>query len=358
MNPILQVANIKKCYNDTVIISDLSFTLEEGEIGCLLGPSGCGKTTILRAIAGFENILAGQISIQGEVVSSASKFVSPAKRNIGMVFQDYALFPHLTVYENIVFGLNKTSKKNQHDFIEDLLQITGLDKVKEQYPHELSGGQQQRVALARALAPKPSLLLMDEPFSNLDVTLRERLSIEVREILLRYGMSAIMVTHNQQEAFAIGDKIGLVCGGNLMQWDTSYNLYHKPTNPIVADFIGEGVLLPGRVINSEKVETELGTLEGKFNAPCESGCMAEVLIRPEDIIHDDNSPFQATIVTKYFRGPNILYTLQLAKGSIILCLVPSHHNHKIGQQIGIYHNVEDIVLFKQVNPNTVLPMAS
>lgn len=346
MKNIVELKNVQKSYADSVIIKDLSLELREGEIGCLLGSSGCGKTTILRTIAGFEEISAGTITINGAVVSSADTLISPNDRRIGVVFQDYALFPHLDVYSNIAFGLHKKKKAEQDAIIQEILGVVGLVDVASKYPHELSGGQQQRVALARALAPRPALLLMDEPFSNLDITLRERLSIEVREILKEYGMSAIMVTHNQHEAFAMGDRIGMIHNGDLLQWDTAYNLYHRPVNQQVADFVGEGVLLPGRVVNERVVETGLGNLEGDFHYPCKNGCPANVLIRPEDVIHNDDSPFRAKIVKKNFRGANILYTLLLNNGDQVLSLVPSHHNHRLGQEIGITHEVEDLILFE------------
>ncbi len=346
MKNIVELKNVKKSYDGSIIIKDLSLTLEEGEIGCLLGPSGCGKTTILRAIAGFEEISAGTITINGAVASAADTLTPPDKRQIGVVFQDYALFPHLDVYRNIAFGLHKTKKAEQDAEIHNLLEVVGLTEVANKYPHELSGGQQQRVALARALAPRPNLLLMDEPFSNLDITLREKLSVEVRDILKKYGTSAIMVTHNQHEAFAMGDKTGVIYEGDLLQWDTAYNLYHRPVNQLVADFVGEGVLLPGQVVDDKKVETGLGLLEGDFHYPCKNSCPANVLIRPEDVVHDDNSPVKAEIIKKNFRGPSILYTLRLNSGDEVLSLVPSHHNHRIGKKIGIVHEVENLILFE------------
>jgi iron(III) transport system ATP-binding protein len=188
---------------------------------------------------------------------------------------------------------------------------------------------------------------MDEPFSNLDITLRERLSMEIRDILKVSGISALMVTHNQQEAFAMADVIGIMHDGKIEQWDTPYRLYHHPVSPIVANFIGEGVLLPGRVTGPMKVETGLGTLIGRFTHPCQNGCMARVLVRPEDIVHDHTAKLKARIVNKNFRGANILYTLMLPSQDKVLALVPSHHNHHLGQDIGIVPQVEDIILFEQ-----------
>jgi iron(III) transport system ATP-binding protein len=227
-----------------------------------------------------------------------------------------------------------------------MLDLVGLTSHAKKYPNELSGGQQQRVALARALAPNPELLLLDEPFSNLDTALRERLCSDVRGILKDIDISALLVTHNQQEAFAMADVIGVMRKGALEQWDTSYNLYHRPKSPYVADFVGEGVLIQGRVASEDEVHTSLGTLKGRFSIPCRNGCLASVLIRPEDIIHDDSSPFKARVISKKFRGANILYTLQLKSSEKVLALVSSHHNHSIGQEIGIRTHVDEVILFE------------
>lgn len=218
------------------VVDALSLTLARGDIGCLLGASGCGKTTVLRAIAGFEPVRAGRIVLDGQTVASPSIDVPPERRRIGIMFQDYALFPHLSVADNVGFGLRRASKAQRRARIAEMLTLVGLADCAGAYPHELSGGQQQRVALARALAPSPELLLLDEPFSNLDVDTRERLAFELRDILKRTGHTAILVTHNQAEAFAIADRIGVIQHGQLAQWDTPYTLHHHPASPSVADF--------------------------------------------------------------------------------------------------------------------------
>ena len=228
---LLEVAKIRQSYSKKTVVNNLSFGLNKGVIGCLLGPSGCGKTTVLRCIAGFEPIGEGEILLNGVRVSSSGFLLQPEQRHIGMVFQDYALFPHLTVISNVIFGLHYMSRTERSERAAEMLEIVGLKDVANSYPHELSGGQQQRVALARALAPKPDLLLLDEPFSNLDVNLRERLSLEVREILKSQGTTAILVTHDQNEAFAIADEIGVMQHGEIIQWDSAYNLYHRPVQP-------------------------------------------------------------------------------------------------------------------------------
>ena len=327
-------------------------SIARGSIGCLLGPSGCGKTTVLRCIAGFESIEQGEILINSTVVSTPGTVVPPERRRIGMVFQEYALFPHLSVAANVAFGLHQMPRTERGRRVTELVEAVGLGGLEPKFPHELSGGQQQRVALARALAPRPDLLLLDEPFSNLDVDLRERLSLEVREIIKASGATAILVTHDQHEAFAMADEIGVMHEGRIVQWDSAYNLYHRPVNRFVADFVGQGVFLPASVLNSQQVEIELGVLDGDIPhgclqgcATCGRGCSAEVLLRPDDVVHDDASETLAEVVHKAFRGAEILYTLRLESGRKVLAMVPSHHNHALGERIGIRLDVDHVVAF-------------
>ena len=350
----LELNGVVQRYGKNTIVDGVDFRLEKGQIACLLGPSGCGKTTLLRCIAGFEEIAGGEIRLHGKVVSSTGQRVAPEKRQIGMVFQDYALFPHLTIEQNVAFGLGRKPAADAHLRVRQLLATVGLGGQGEKYPHELSGGQQQRVALARALAPRPELILLDEPFSNLDVGLRERLSAEVREILKREGSTAILVTHDQNEAFAMADEIGIMYQGRIQQWDVPYNLYHRPANRFVADFIGQGVLVPGVVGILNSVRMELGTLTSdtpvecsETCAHCDNGCKVDILLRPDDIVHDDQSKLQAEVLHKAFRGADILYTLRLASGTEVLSLVPSHHNHALGEKIGIRLDADHVIAFKK-----------
>lgn len=344
---LLELLSISQRYGDKEVVRDMSFGLAPGSIGCLLGPSGCGKTTALRCIAGFERLHSGDIKLDGRTVAGSRVHVPAEQRRIGMVFQDYALFPHLSVAKNIAFGLQGQSKSDQKKRVDEMLELIGLNGYADLYPHELSGGQQQRIALARALAPKPKLILMDEPFSNLDVTLRERLCLDVRDILKAENMTAILVTHDQDEAFMIADVIGVMNEGVIQQWDSAYNLYHRPVNRFIAGFVGEGVLLPGKVVEDEKVEIEIGVIEGEFDAPCCKDCGVDVLLRPDDIIHDDDSPLKADVSAKAFRGAQILYTLKLPSGAEMLSLVPSHHNHAIGEPIGIRLATDHVVTFRK-----------
>jgi iron(III) transport system ATP-binding protein len=341
-------------------VQGVSLQLEAGQIGVLIGPSGCGKTSLLRAIAGLEDLNAGQVELSNRVVSRQGFTEAPEKRRMGMVFQDYALFPHLTVSENIAFGLQNLQKSNQSARIQEVLDLVGLTEVKSRYPHELSGGQQQRVALARALAPKPELLLLDEPFSNLDVDLRERLAIEIRSILKAANATALFVTHDQMEAFAIGDVIGVMQEGHLAQWADAYHLYHRPASRFVAEFIGHGVFIPGvrqQVNGHLEVQTVLGLLidehqgndhpSNEMIAFEDSAC--DVLLRADDIVHDDHAAVKAEIVRKAFRGSEFLYTLRLQSGDIVLAHVPSHHDHHLGEWIGIRAEVDHVVTFSQKN---------
>ncbi len=357
-DPVLEVRNLRQAYGPQQVVRDLSFSLERGRVGCILGPSGCGKTTLLRCIAGFEPVTGGEIRLAGAIVSRPGLLVPPEKRRIGMVFQDYALFPHLNIAENIGFGLRSLGAPERKARVEELVRLVGLGESLTAYPHEISGGQQKRVALARALAPRPELLLMDEPFSNLDVELRERLSLEVREILNASGTTAVMVTHDQHEAFAMADEIGVMREGAIEQWDSAYNLYHRPASRFVADFVGQGVFLPAKVLSDHQVEIELGVLNGSVPYDCSAGCdkcgkgcSAEVLLRPDDIIHDDASRLQAEVVHKAFRGAEIMYTLKLDSGRKVLALVPSHHNHALGERIGIRLDVDHVVAFSPSPPS-------
>lgn len=348
----LRIRSIHQAYQGHFIVKDLSLSVAHGEIACLLGASGCGKTTALRCIAGFEPILSGSIHV-GDIEVSGSRHLPPEQRAVGMVFQDYALFPHLSVADNIAFGIKSMPATAKRARVDELLVQVGLDGQGGKHPHQLSGGQQQRVALARALAPSPQLLLLDEPFSNLDVELRERLSLEVRAILKQAGITAVMVTHDQNEAFAIADVVGVMREGRIEQWDTPYNIYHRPATRYVAGFIGQGVFVRGDVLNAKEVRIELGTLRGNIPSECLRGCDACeqdchvcVLLRPDDIVHDDASAVQAEVVTKNFRGAEFLYTLRLPSGIRVLSWVPSHHNHAIGESIGIRLDADHVVIFR------------
>lgn len=336
-------------------VDAVSMGLQKGEMGVLIGPSGCGKTTLLRAIAGLEPVSEGRIELGGQLLSGANVHRAPETRQIGMVFQDYALFPHLSVEDNIGFGLHRQPEPARRSRCAEVLALVGLSASAKRFPHELSGGQQQRVALARALAPNPQLLLLDEPFSNLDIELRQRLAVEVRAILKEAQATALFVTHDQMEAFAIGDWIGVMHEGHLQQWDDAYTLYHRPATRFVAEFIGHGVFTPATLRSSGEqvvVHTPLGDLTDIAECPLPSafaGGACDVLLRSDDIVLDDSAPVKATLVRKAFRGAEFLYTLRLASGHTVLAHVPSHHVHEPGQQVGIRAEVDHVVFFPKAS---------
>ncbi|MBL8517559.1 MAG: ABC transporter ATP-binding protein [Betaproteobacteria bacterium] len=346
MSAILTIEHLRFAYRGgPLVCDDVSLSLEDGEIGCLLGPSGCGKTTVLRCISGLEQIQAGRIALNGTWIAEPGQSLPAEQRRVGLVFQDYALFPHLTIADNIGFGLRDLDRTARAVRVGELLDVIQLARMGDRYPHELSGGQKQRVALARALAPRPRLLLLDEPFSNLDVEMREKLGQEVRAILKGLNTSALMVTHDQHEAFAIADKVGVMQAGRIEQWDTAYNLYHRPVSRFVANFVGQGVLIDGRVDAEDKIATELGPLPHCAHCDLTPGQAVQVLLRPDDILHDDASDLAAEVAHKAFRGADILYTLKLASGTRVLSLVPSHHNHALGEKIGIRLEIDHVVAF-------------
>lgn len=330
------------------VVKNVDMELAQGQIGVLIGPSGCGKTTLLRAIAGLEPVQTGTVTLSGRALSSPGVCASPEQRNIGMVFQNYALFPHMTVERNIAFGLHRLSKAEQIARVRETLELVHLESYASHYPHELSGGQQQRIALARALAPKPELLLLDEPFSNLDIELRQKLVHEVRGILKEANATALFVTHDQLEAFAVADVMGAMHSGKLEQWADTYSLYHRPNTRFIAEFVGHGVFAPARISNDGKhLLTPLGTIAAQTiesKEPPVNG-LCEVLIRADDIIQDDQAPGMAKVVQKAFRGSDYVYTLELRSGQRIKAHVPSHRQHGIGDWVGIRAEINHVITF-------------
>jgi iron(III) transport system ATP-binding protein len=336
-------------------VDHVSLGLAAGDIGVLIGPSGCGKTTLLRAVAGLERCTAGRIVMDGRTLSDpvTGVHLAPEARRIGMVFQDYALFPHLSVADNVAFGVNHLPRAERQARVLKMLELVGLAHAAKRAPHQLSGGQQQRIALARALAPQPQLLLLDEPFSSLDADLRESLAQELRGILKDSGTTALFVTHDQLEAFALGDVIGVMNQGHLEQWDDAYTLYHRPASRFVARFIGHGVFTPAQIVACDHgpcVHTPLGELNDLDECPLPAAFPqgeCDVLLRADDIVHDDDSPVKACIERKAFRGSEFLYTLRLASGERVMAHVPSHHDHHVGEWIGIRPQVDHVVTFSR-----------
>ncbi|WP_461538363.1 ABC transporter ATP-binding protein [Spongorhabdus nitratireducens] len=341
--PLLTLDGIQCGYAEQTVINGIDLQIGQGEICALLGSSGCGKTTTLRTIAGFEPVQQGSIKLGNTLLASPSYLMPPEQRGLGMVFQDYALFPHLTVLDNVTFGLKGQSDKNHRG--KQLLELVGLPKLENRYPHELSGGQQQRVALARALAPEPALLLMDEPFSNLDTDLRRQLSREVRQILKQNGTSAILVTHDQEEAFAFADKIGVMNQGLLEQWGTPWQIYHEPATPFVANFIGQGSLIPGTVRNEQQIDTLLGVITSKHARQYSAGASVRVLLRSDDFSWSQESPIQGNVISKTFTGAATQYELQFEESTKIHCQLNGPLSFEEGEQIRIKISATDPAVF-------------
>ena len=340
-----ELRNVSQRYGDQAVLHGVSFALGEGQIGCLLGPSGSGKTTVLRCIAGFEPVSAGTIHIGGKALSEPGHTVPPQSRGVGMVFQDYALFPHLSVADNVAFGLGAVDPAARRERVTELLELVGLEELATRFPHELSGGQQQRIAIARAVAPRPAVLLLDEPFSNLDVSLRERLGSELRDILKRLSMTALLVTHDQHEAFTMADEVGVIDNGVLQQWGTPWSLYHCPANRFVAGFIGRGGWLTGTVSGVDEVTTPVATLTGSLVHDLPVGSDVDVLLRPDDLVVDPAGEVQATVTRRAFFGADVLYTLRFSGGETALSLMPSHHDHATGETVRVRFDTRHIVAF-------------
>jgi len=344
---LLSLKDLGCTFDDNVVLKHFNLEVNSGQIICLVGPSGCGKTTVLRSIAGFQSINSGEITLRNSQVSVSGYTLPPEKRSLGMVFQDYALFPHLNIVDNICFGLREKTKADKNTIASELLNMVGLTGMENRYAHELSGGQQQRIALARALAVKPDLILMDEPFSNLDVDLRERLGLDVRNILKERGIAAIMVTHDQIEAFALADLICVMRYGKILQSDTPYNLYHEPIDRDVAGFIGQGVFIDGILLSPHVVQTELGVIKGNRAYAWQTGTVLDLLLRPDDIEPDPGGKILAIVIHRAFRGASILYTLQLPSKKAILALFSSHFDYEVTESVGIKLSVEHLIAFNR-----------
>ena len=333
-------------YGEEPVVRNLSLSLATGQIGGLLGPSGCGKTTVLRAIAGFVKLQAGEIRVHQKLLSSSNLNVPPEQRHLGMVYQDYALFPHLSVEQNICFGLYRKSREYRQSRCTELLGLVQLEGFEQRFPSELSGGQQQRVALARSLATKPDILLLDEPFSGLDAELRRELSRSIRDILKQQNTTALLVTHDQEEAFAVADQVGVMQCGQLLQWDSAYNIYHQPNQRFVANFVGRGCLIKGRVRDQSSVETELGTVFGESSRAMQIGTEVELLVRPDDLVTDTESPIRGRIGCKLFVGSNTLYRVRLASGVEVETLLSSHENYETDSEIGLRYQAPHLITFE------------
>ena len=340
----LEIKSISYSINNNLILDNLNLDILPEEIISIIGPSASGKSSLLRVIAGFDQINSGRIILNERIVDDGNLFIKPYQRNVGIIFQDLALFPHLNCAENILFGISKyeiSKKKSRLNKLSDLLDIKN---ILEKFPHEISGGQQQRIAIARALAPKPELILFDEPFSALDEELKDLLIADVKSLLKTEKITSVFVTHNIKEAFQLSDKIAYLSDRRIIQNDTPYNIYHRPLSREIAHFCGSGCFIRGTVIDSNHVATPLGNIFGN-TVPHKVNDDVDVMVRPDDIIYDDKSTESARVIEKKFFGPDFLYKLELRDGQNILCLTPSHHNHSINEVIGIRVEIDHLVLF-------------
>jgi iron(III) transport system ATP-binding protein len=341
---ILELRSVSCAYDPRrPAIRDISFSAREGEILCLLGPSGCGKTTVLRAIAGFEPVRSGEIFLSGRLVSSSSDMIPTEERRVGMVFQEYALFPHLPVADNIAFGLHRLSRAERTRQVQEMLRLTGLEGLERRYPHELSGGQQQRVALSRALVQNPVVLLLDEPFSNLDPDMASRMRQELHALLRRMKTTTILVTHDHDEAFAMADRIAVLNHGVLEQMDSPELLYHVPSTPFVADFVGQADFIPGTV-SQGMVQTELGEFPDTLD--CKDGTAVVVMIRPDDIHLVPREGARSRVLSRQFHGSENLYTVSLPSGQIVHSSESSTSVYQEGAAVELRVSATHTVLFK------------
>ena len=334
--PLLTLDNIHCTLGGQSILRGLNFALADGEVACLLGPSGCGKTTALRAIAGFLELQQGEVLLTGQCISRVGAVVPPERRGIGMVFQDYALFPHLSVADNIAFGLRDKSNSERAALVAEMLQLVGLSDKSQAFPHELSGGQQQRIALARALAPRPKLLLMDEPFSNLDTDLRRQLSLEMKSILKSQGIAAILVTHDQQEAFTLSDKIGVMFEGQIQQWGTPTELFYRPESPEIARFLSLGALIDGTVCDDDCLETELGLIEFAEPIAADRGQRISIYLRPLDMELVEPGVVACEIEQIEFQGVHTLYHLRTPEGNRLQVAQQGIGAYQTGERVGVH----------------------
>ena len=340
----LNLQSVGIVLDSKVILDDVNLKIDTGEIVSLMGSSASGKTSLIRSIAGFHNISSGSIQIDGKIVDDSISRSDVAMRNVGVIFQDLALFPHLTVRENICFGLNNIDSAKQQNRAKKLEDLLSIENITDRYPNQISGGQQQRVAIARAIAPKPNLLLLDEPFSALDYELKDNLMNDIMKLIKSENITAILITHSAEEAFKMSDKIAFISNNTITQFANPYDIYHRPVSKEIANFFGISSYIKAKITDSSHINCILGDFVGmvdQFNKDDK----VDLLIRPDDIIHDDNSLFSAKVTEKTFRGSDFLYELELKDGQKIFCYAPSHHNHQVNEVIGIKLDLDHLVIF-------------
>jgi iron(III) transport system ATP-binding protein len=343
---LLRLEHLTKRFDGVgAAVDDLSLSVEPGEILALLGPSGCGKTTTLRLIAGFETPDAGAIELRGQRVAGNGVAVPPEARGVGVVFQDYALFPHLSVGDNVAFGLARHERGARVRRGREVLELVGLGGLERRFPHELSGGQQQRVALARALAPAPALILLDEPFSNLDADLRAAMREEIGKILRASSTTAVFVTHDQEEAFALADRVGVLNAGRLEQVAPPYELYHQPGTRFVAEFVGAADFLRS-MVTEDGIVSELGTLARPSGFS--PGQAVDIMIRPDDIDFIPHPDGDVVVIGRQFLGAEHLYRLRLTSGARVHSVQPATTLYPVGARVRVVANLLHVVAFPLV----------
>ena len=335
----ISCSGLTQRFGASVAVRDVDLSLERGKFLALLGPSGAGKTTLLRLIAGFETPCTGTVEIGGQEMVSPGLFVPPERRRVGMVFQHYALFPHLTVAQNIAYGLPK--KRDRKERVDEVLELVGLVDLRGRMPHQLSGGQQQRIALARALAPKPAVILLDEPFSNLDPSMRVSVREEVKSILRDANETAVFVTHDQEEAFALADEVAIMRQGKIEQVAAPEQLFHHPANRFIAAFVGQADFLPGKVVDST-IDTEIGPLTANN---LNGGAELDVLIRPDDVVITPRPDGIGQIILRRFRGGENLYCVQLPSGRRIHSHQPGRDIYEPGTRVDVSVQTTEVVTF-------------
>ncbi len=342
MSSALSISNLTCKYDSQTILKSLDLRVEKGEIICLLGASGCGKTTLLKAIAGLLPLSSGEMTLNQRTIDDGDHWVPPEQRNIGLIFQDYALFPHLTVAQNVAFGLKGVAKTEASSIVQEMLHLVHLDEYGERYPHQLSGGQQQRVAIARSLAYKPDLLLLDEPFSNIDTQVRHELIGQIRSIFKEQGVTAVFVTHSREEAFAFADKMAVMNNGVIEQFGTASELYHQPSSQFVADFLGGGSYLTATRTTQKQYQCQLGNVNAIAKREIELGSTCEILVRPNQLVLKASLVSDVRVLEIHFMGDHCRYTVNL-DGQVLVA--SSNEALELGQRVSIEVQAEQLLAF-------------
>ncbi|MGR5176847.1 ABC transporter ATP-binding protein [Vibrio parahaemolyticus] len=342
MTTALSIENLSCKYDEQTILEALSLQVEQGEIVCLLGASGCGKTTLLKAIAGLIPLSQGTMTLGQRVIDDGEAWLPPEQRNIGMIFQDYALFPHLTVAQNVAFGLKGVTKSQQEAIVNEMLTLVHLEQFSDRYPHQLSGGQQQRVAIARSLAYKPDLLLLDEPFSNIDTQVRHELIQQIRKIFKKQGVTAIFVTHSREEAFAFADKMAVMNQGVIEQYGSASELYFCPSSRFVADFLGGGSYLAAHYLSGTLFETAIGQIEASSCTLIEPGQQCQLLLRPQHVQLSASESSSIEVLEQHFMGDHCRYVIDIEGTKIV---ATSMEALEVGQSVAVSVESQGIVAF-------------